>query len=360
MAEGARLESVFRGNSNQGSNPCLSAIISSLESTTSNPACWHVPGFVHTCVVLSIYRRHREACKYGDNRVSMKCRCALWAKGTLEGRPYQKSLKTRNFERAEQIKRKLEDGIQAKEQPKAITFKSALESYVKESERRNLNPTTLRKYKFLQTALDDHSQKSRVPELKSWTTATVSAVAHMRTEDYFENGKRWWIRFHEKGGKRHEVPAHHTPRRMLMRTSMWPASWMTENHLCSGVWITSRQLTANPHVAHGRTADDQAARAGAAGLPSSTSCHTFRATGITAYLENGGTIEHAQAIAAHESPRTTKLYDRTSDRDHARRDRTDRHLKRLRPRNAPVNCSCLNSRGQKHFLLRTRRLQFTS
>jgi integrase/recombinase XerD len=43
------------------------------------------------------------------------------------------------------------------------------------------------------------------------------------------------------------------------------------------------------------------------------SCHTFRATGITAYLENGGTIEKAQAIAAHESPRTTKLYDRTGD-----------------------------------------------
>ena len=54
-------------------------------------------------------------------------------------------------------------------------------------------------------------------------------------------------------------------------------------------------------------------RAHGVGLPSSTSCHTFRATGITAYLENGGTIENAQAIAAHESPRTTKLYDRTSD-----------------------------------------------
>jgi integrase/recombinase XerD len=54
-------------------------------------------------------------------------------------------------------------------------------------------------------------------------------------------------------------------------------------------------------------------RARAAGLPESTCCHTFRATGITAYLENGGTIENAQAIAAHESPRTTKLYDRTSD-----------------------------------------------
>ena len=42
-------------------------------------------------------------------------------------------------------------------------------------------------------------------------------------------------------------------------------------------------------------------------------CHTFRATGITAYLENGGTIEKAQQIAAHESPKTTKLYDRTQD-----------------------------------------------
>lgn len=54
-------------------------------------------------------------------------------------------------------------------------------------------------------------------------------------------------------------------------------------------------------------------RAKKAGLPSEISCHTFRATGITAYLENGGTIEKAQQIAAHESPRTTKLYDRTSD-----------------------------------------------
>ena len=40
---------------------------------------------------------------------------------------------------------------------------------------------------------------------------------------------------------------------------------------------------------------------------------TFRATGITAYLEAGGTIENAQAMAAHESTRTTKLYDRAAD-----------------------------------------------
>jgi integrase len=54
-------------------------------------------------------------------------------------------------------------------------------------------------------------------------------------------------------------------------------------------------------------------RAKRAKLPARTCCHSFRATGITAYLKNGGTIENAQTIAAHESPRTTKLYDRTSD-----------------------------------------------
>ena len=54
-------------------------------------------------------------------------------------------------------------------------------------------------------------------------------------------------------------------------------------------------------------------RAADVSLQTKIRCHTFRATGITAYLEAGGTLENAQAMAAHESPRTTKLYDRTAD-----------------------------------------------
>ena len=49
------------------------------------------------------------------------------------------------------------------------------------------------------------------------------------------------------------------------------------------------------------------------GFKGKLGCHVFRATGITAYLEAGGTLENAQVMAAHESPRTTKLYERTSD-----------------------------------------------
>lgn len=41
--------------------------------------------------------------------------------------------------------------------------------------------------------------------------------------------------------------------------------------------------------------------------------HMFRASGITVYLENGGQVEYAQAMAGHESPRTTKLYDRRDE-----------------------------------------------
>src|SRR5260370_41310128 len=54
-------------------------------------------------------------------------------------------------------------------------------------------------------------------------------------------------------------------------------------------------------------------RAADAGIKTKISCHTFRATGITEYLRNGGKLEVAQQMANHESARTTGLYDRRDD-----------------------------------------------
>jgi hypothetical protein len=91
--------------------------------------------------VLSIYRRHRKKCPHAEDRVSRKCRCALWAKGTVEGKPYQKSLKTRNFERAEQLKRKIETGVQPNDERKNISTKDALAAFIKDFEGNgNANP----------------------------------------------------------------------------------------------------------------------------------------------------------------------------------------------------------------------------
>ena len=56
-------------------------------------------------------------------------------------------------------------------------------------------------------------------------------------------------------------------------------------------------------------------RAAVAGIAAPIGNHSFfRATGITNFLENGGTLEYAQDMAAHASPRTTRLYDRRKER----------------------------------------------
>lgn len=147
-----------------------------------------------------------------------------------------------------------------------------------------------------------------------YSFARVDAAAKMRVKDYYPNGKRWWIRLHEKGGKHHEMPAHHTleqyldeyidvagirddPKGFLFRTFKGKTGLMTENRML--------QTYAWQRVQR---------RVLAAGLPLAGICnHSFRGTGITTYLKNGGTLEKAQQMANHESPRTTKLYDRTSD-----------------------------------------------
>ncbi len=145
-----------------------------------------------------------------------------------------------------------------------------------------------------------------------YSFARVGAVVGMRVEDYFQNGKRFWFRLHEKGGKRHEVPAHHNAEAYVDAYISAADVGFEKKGPLFRTLDRKRQLTETPmnrldvyQMIRRRTK--------AAGLPPSTCCHTFRATGITAYLDNGGTVEKAQTIAAHESPRTTKLYDRTSD-----------------------------------------------
>jgi site-specific recombinase XerD len=144
-----------------------------------------------------------------------------------------------------------------------------------------------------------------------YSFARVGAVTAMRIGDYYLEGKRSWFRLHEKGGKRHEVPAHHNAEAYM--DAYLEAAGIAEEK--RGPLFRSvdrrRRLTGAP-MARTDVFRMIKRRARAVGLPSTISCHTFRATGITAYLDNGGTIENAQAIAAHASPRTTKLYDRTS------------------------------------------------
>ena len=149
--------------------------------------------------------------------------------------------------------------------------------------------------------------------LMAYSFARVSAAVAMRVEDYFATGKRWWVRLYEKGGKRHEMPAHHNLEAYL--DAYLQAAGILEAKK-SPLFRSARGRTDALTESRMNRVDVYRMilrRAREAGVSGDICCHTFRATGITAYLENGGTLENAQLMAAHESPGTTKLYDRTGD-----------------------------------------------
>jgi integrase/recombinase XerD len=148
--------------------------------------------------------------------------------------------------------------------------------------------------------------------LMAYSFARVEAALSLKVEDYFTEGRKAWFRLHEKGGKRHEVPAHHNAADYL---DAYLAVAGIGSQAKSPIFRSidrSNRLTDRPLLAR-NALHMVKRRAVAARLSPRIGNHTFRATGITAYLENGGTLEHAQQIAAHESPKTTKLYDRTND-----------------------------------------------
>ena len=145
-----------------------------------------------------------------------------------------------------------------------------------------------------------------------YSFARVGAVLGMNVEDYYRQGKGWWLRLHEKGGKFHEVPAHHNVEEYL---DAYLDMAGIGNRKGAPLWRSMcRERTFSENRMNRVDVFRMIKRrVRQAELGATANCHTFRATAITAYLLNGGSIENAQAIAAHESPQTTKLYDRTAD-----------------------------------------------
>jgi sRNA-binding protein len=135
----------------------------------------------------------------------------------------------------------------------------------------------------------------------TYAFARIGAVVSMRVEDYFANGKRWWVRLHEKGGKRHEMPAHHKLEAFLdeyLRTAGIAGDEKGPLFRSAVRRTGTLAATAMHRVDAWRMIQRRAAELG---MKVKIGCHTFRATGITAYLEAGGTLENAQLMAAHEA-----------------------------------------------------------
>lgn len=142
--------------------------------------------------------------------------------------------------------------------------------------------------------------------------ARVSAAIGMNVEDYYTEGRRAKFRLHEKGGKRHEVPAHHKAEAYV--DAYLEAAGIAEQKKTPLFRSIDRHRRLTDRPMHRMDAWRMIKRrAKAIDLSDAICNHTFRGTGLTAYMENGGTLEKAQQIANHASPKTTKLYDRSSD-----------------------------------------------
>lgn len=149
--------------------------------------------------------------------------------------------------------------------------------------------------------------------LMVYSFARVGAALSMRVEDVFVQNRRLWVRLHEKGGKRHEMPCHHNLEEYLHAyIDGCELAADRKGPLFRTIARGTGRLSATPLPQANAWAMVRR-RAAAAGIATAVGNHSFRATGITAYLRNGGTLERAAAMANHASTRTTQLYDRRSD-----------------------------------------------
>ena len=149
--------------------------------------------------------------------------------------------------------------------------------------------------------------------LMVYSFARIGAALGMKVGDVYTQNRRLWVRLNEKGGKAHAMPCHHHLETYL--TAYLDGAGLAgdlKGPLFRTIGRGTGKLTATP-LAQANAYAMIRRRAQAAGIATRVGNHSFRATRITAYLKNGGTLEKAAAMANHASTRTTQLYDRRRD-----------------------------------------------
>jgi integrase/recombinase XerD len=132
-----------------------------------------------------------------------------------------------------------------------------------------------------------------------YTFAWVNAVLDTTVRDYFIQGRRGWVRLHEKGGKEHEVPCHHNLEKFLDEyIAVAGIGGDLDGHLFRTAAGKTGALTRNAMWQQDAYRMIQR-RAETTSIKTRIGNHTFRTTGITAYLQNKGTLETAQQLANH-------------------------------------------------------------
>ncbi len=127
--------------------------------------------------MLAIYRRHRRRCNHQDEgRSYRRCQCPIWMDGTLAGKDIRKSLGLRDWERAQDLIRKLEaegDDNLKPSQPPQLTLQEAWDRFVADLEARKLHPETVAKYRLLSRQMRGFADEQGLHFLRQFDVATL-------------------------------------------------------------------------------------------------------------------------------------------------------------------------------------------
>ena len=144
-----------------------------------------------------------------------------------------------------------------------------------------------------------------------YTFARIGAVLQMNVGDYYSQGRRGWVRLHEKGGKEQEAPC--VPKLEQFLDEYIAAAGIASDQN-GPLFRTTGRATGKPHRMTQQDAYRMIQRhATRAGIKTRIGNHSLRATGITDYLKHEGSLSEARKMANHADTRTTQLYDRRAD-----------------------------------------------
>ena len=161
-------------------------------------------------------------------------------------------------------------------------------------------------------------QERAIIALMGYSCARVGAVTKMKQGDVYEEDGHLFVSLDEKGDHRHYVPCHPELegylREFLARSSkpsddcdLNPAGWLFRR------WDKKRKVLTGRPLSRLICYHMVKRRNGKVGLANVTN-HTFRATGITTFLDAGGSLDDARRLANHASVNTTKLYDHRNEK----------------------------------------------
>jgi len=184
--------------------------------------------------MLTIYRRHRKACKHRDKgREHRHCQCPIWVDGFLGGKELRESLKLRDWQRAQETVREWEANDRRDVKPERKRLEDAWADCRADMQARKLHIETIRKYKTLESQMVDFAARHGLRFLDEFTLADVSKFRSEWSDGQRSSGKKLerLRTFFSFGQKRKWIPENPASDLKAPKITLCPTLPFTHNEM---------------------------------------------------------------------------------------------------------------------------------